>query len=116
MLSKIIDYFNSTVDINNQDDNIITEYKLEQNYPNPFNPTTTIKYSIPPSTEHYSVQHTTLKIYDILGREVAILVNELQQSGNYQVIFDASNLASGIYFYKLIHGIFVGSKKMILLQ
>ena len=116
LLSKIIDYFNSTVDINNQDDNIITEYKLEQNYPNPFNPTTTIKYSIPPSTEHYSVQHTTLKIYDILGREVAILVNELQQSGNYQVIFDASNLASGIYFYKLIHGIFVGSKKMILLQ
>ena len=116
LLSKIIDYFNSTVDINNKDDNVITEYKLEQNYPNPFNPTTTIKYSIPPSSEHYSVQNTTLKIYDILGREVATLVNEMQKSGNYQVIFDASNLASGIYFYKLINGNFVGNKKMILLQ
>jgi len=116
LISQIITFFNSTVDINNIEDNIVKEYKLEQNYPNPFNPSTTIKYSIPRSTELHSVKNTTLKVFDILGREVATLINEVQKSGNYEVNFDASNLSSGIYFYKLQNGIFADTKKMILLQ
>jgi hypothetical protein len=85
-------------------------YSLSQNYPNPFNPTTTISYSI---KENDLVQ---LKVYDILGREVAVLVNEDQKSGSYQITFNASNLPSGIYFYKLTSGNFTETKKLILLK
>jgi len=97
-------------------ENLPSEYSLEQNYPNPFNPSTTIQYSIPRSTEYYSVSQTTLKVYDILGREVATLVNEKQNAGNYEVNFNAKNLSSGIYYYRLKSGSFVESKKMILLK
>jgi len=96
--------------------NIYHSFHLEQNYPNPFNPSTTIKYSIPRSTEFYSVPQTTLKVYDILGSEVATLVNEKQNAGNYEVNFNAKNLSSGIYYYRLKTGSFVESKKMILLK
>ena len=92
------------------------EYLLSQNYPNPFNPSTTIRYSIPRSTEYYNVPQTTLKIYDILGREVATLVNETQKAGKYQVNFNASNLSSGIYYYTLQSGNFKESKNMIFLK
>ena len=85
-------------------------YRVYQNYPNPFNPTTTIKYQI--STSGI----VSLKVYDILGREVAILVNEEKPAGSYEVVFTASSLASGIYFYKLQTGLFVETKKMILLK
>jgi len=102
-------------DVDDDDLNNI-KFSLSQNYPNPFNPSTTIKYSIPRSTEFNSVAQTTLKIYDILGREVATLVNKQQQAGNYEVNFNANNLSSGIYFYKLQSGSFVESKKMILLK
>jgi len=100
------------------DDNNLNNIKfnLSQNYPNPFNPSTTIKYSIPRSTEFYSVARTTLKIYDILGREVATLVNKQQQAGNYEVNFNANNLSSGIYFYKLQSGSFTKSMKMLLIK
>ncbi len=93
-------------------------YRLYQNYPNPFNPSTTITYAIPTSeTLHaMSQQLVQLKIYDILGREVATLVNEKQQPGNYAVTFNANGLSSGIYYYQLRSGNLVQTKKMILLK
>ena len=84
------------------------EYVLYQNYPNPFNPSTTINYSIK------SAGLVTLKVYDILGTEVATLVNERKEPGNYDVTFNAANLPSGIYVYMLISGNFLDSKKLIL--
>lgn len=91
---------------------------LEQNYPNPFNPSTIIQYSIPNvETRHTSFQqNVTLKIYDILGRAVVTLVDKEQKPGCYEVIFDGSNLNSGIYFYQLLVGSFAQSRKMILLK
>ncbi len=87
-----------------------TEFSLEQNYPNPFYPTTMIRFKIS------DVLFTILKIYDILGREIAILVNEEKPPGSYEVEFDGANLTSGIYFYQLKAGNFVETKKMILLK
>jgi len=84
------------------------EFSLSQNYPNPFNPTTTIKYAVPKTSL------ITLKIYDVLGREIETLVNNVQNSGIYSVQFDAAKLSSGVYFYTLQAGDFVITKKMIL--
>ncbi len=93
------------------------EFILKQNYPNPFNPSTTIEYSIPNvETLHVTSLHVSLKIYDVLGREIATLVNQKQAPGNFSVKFDASSLPSGIYFYTLRAGNFVATKKMILLK
>jgi len=83
---------------------------LKQNYPNPFNPTTNIGYRISDR------EFVTLKVFDILGNEVAILINEEKPAGSYELEFDASGLPSGIYFYKLNSGGFVETKKMILLK
>lgn len=107
-------------DISGEADLVYT-FSLGQNYPNPFNPTTKIKYTIPsviatPLERGRQSQFVTLKIYDVLGNEAAVLVNEVQAAGNYEVEFDASNLSSGIYFYKLVSGSFVETKKMILLR
>jgi predicted outer membrane repeat protein/parallel beta-helix repeat protein len=88
----------------------ITEYSLEQNYPNPFNPTTSIKYQVANNG------NVTLKVYDMLGREVGTLVNETLQSGIYTVEFNASQLASGVYIYKLRAGDYVSVKKLMLLK
>jgi parallel beta-helix repeat protein len=87
-----------------------TEYTLYQNYPNPFNPITTIKYDLPNTSD------VSLVIYDILGRKVKELVNTKQQAGRYEVQFNASNLASGVYIYQLIAEKYINSKKMILLK
>ena len=84
------------------------EFSLSQNYPNPFNPTTTIKYAVPKTSL------ITLKIYDVLGREIETLVNNVQNPGIYSVQFDAAKLSSGVYFYTLQAGDFVITKKMIL--
>ena len=84
-----------------------TEFALEQNYPNPFNPSTTFKYEIPKES------YITLKVYDILGREVATLVNGQQKAGYYEIDWNASNNSSGVYFYKIQAGGFVDTKKMI---
>ena len=93
------------------------DYKLYQNYPNPFNPTTTIKYSIPVKTRHgASLQRVTLKVYDLLGREIETLVNEEKLPGNYEVKFDGSNLTSGVYFYRLQAGSFSETKKFVLMK
>ena len=86
------------------------EFALEQNYPNPSNPATTINYSIP------EAGNVEMKVYDILGNEVATLVNEAKAPGNYSAVFDASSLASGIYIYTLRANNFVQTKKMILMK
>jgi len=91
-----------------------TKYELTQNYPNPFNPSTKIKYSIP--NVGSGLAQTVLKVYDVLGNEVAILVNEYKPAGSYEVTFDASSLSSGIYFYKLHSGTFFETKKMLLIK
>ena len=87
-----------------------TSFELSQNYPNPFNPSTTISYTVPAETQ------VSLVVYDIMGKEVAKLVNERQAAGNHQVEFDASSLSSGTYFYKLTAGEFISVKKMVLLK
>lgn len=92
------------------DKTIPNEFSLAQNYPNPFNPSTTISFTIPQS------EFVTLKVYDILGREVATLVNENLTAGNHTYNFDASKLTSGVYFYKLQTGKFSETKKMILMK
>ncbi len=98
---------------------IPVEFELKQNYPNPFNPSTTIRYSIPAVGKGHAPS-VRLIVYDILGREVATLVNKEQSPGNYSVQFDASSarggLTSGMYIYKLSTGGFVSVKKMILLK
>ncbi len=87
------------------------EFHLKQNYPNPFNPTTTISYSLPKS------DFVTLKIYDLLGKEVLALVNEFQEAGTHSIDFDASKLSSGAYLYPLRSGEeFVETKKMLLIK
>ncbi|MBI9072657.1 MAG: T9SS type A sorting domain-containing protein [Melioribacteraceae bacterium] len=92
-------------------------YSLKQNYPNPFNPATVIEYSIP-SAATRGGESVQLKVYDILGNEIAMLVNKVQSAGSYKVEFDTSryNLASGIYFYQIQCGSFVNTKKMMLLK
>ncbi len=89
---------------------LVIEYSLEQNYPNPFNPSTTINYQIPKDG------FVTLKIYDVLGKEIKTLVNEEKTIGRYQVSFNATDLATGVYIYKIQVNDFVSTKKMILLK
>jgi hypothetical protein len=85
-------------------------YFLQQNYPNPFNPTTTIKYQIP------ELSFVTIKVYDVLGSEIATLINEEKPVGSYEVEFNAPSLPCGIYFYRLQAADFVETKKMVLLR
>ena len=85
-------------------------YALAQNYPNPFNPSTKINFSI------QKAGMVTLKIYNILGQEVATLVNTELKAGTYSSVFDASRLSSGVYFYSIHAGDFVQAKKMMLLK
>ena len=94
---------------------IPNQFVLHQNYPNPFNPTTKIKFDIPPS-KGASGMITRLAIYDALGREVAVLVNEQLSPGTYEVIWDASSYPSGVYFYKLIAQGYSETKKMVLVK
>jgi glucuronoarabinoxylan endo-1,4-beta-xylanase len=87
-----------------------TTYSLHQNFPNPFNPSTTISYDLPTRSV------VTLKIFNVLGQEVATLVNGEVQAGRHQVQWDARRLSSGVYFYRLQAGKFVENKKMTLLR
>ena len=86
------------------------EYSLDQNYPNPFNPTTTISYSIPADN------FVSIKLYDVLGNEVITLVNEQKQAGKYEMLFNASSIASGVYYYQINSGTFTQTRKLMLLK
>ena len=87
-------------------------YVLEQNYPNPFNPSTTIRFGLPAGLD--GIPFAILKVYDVLGREIATLVNDKLEAGTYSATFETSGLASGIYFYRLTAGKYVETKRMIL--
>lgn len=100
----------SAVGISDDKKIIIDEFKLEQNYPNPFNPLTSIRYSIPKAA------FVSIKIYNLVGEEIATIVNEVKSAGNYQIKFNALGLTNGIYFYKLQAGNFTETKKMVLLK
>ena len=106
----LANYFRVLTDVNDKENSIPNKFGLSQNYPNPFNPTTRIKYEIS------SKEQVILKVYDILGREVTTLVNKEQLAGKYEVTFNASNLASGIYLYVLKAGAFYQAKKLVLLK
>ena len=95
--------------VNNQG-NILLSFKLYQNYPNPFNPVTSIDYTVPKSN------FVTLRVYNLLGEEVSTLVNEVKQSGKYEVKFNGSDLTSGVYFYQMKAGNFSDTKKFILMK
>ncbi|MCH6575166.1 MAG: T9SS type A sorting domain-containing protein [Bacteroidetes bacterium] len=92
------------------ENNLPFDFSLAQNYPNPFNPTTKIQYAIS------NRQFISLNVYDVLGNEISVLVNEEKPSGTYEVEFDASQLPSGVYMYRLTAGNFSSSKKLILLK
>lgn len=102
--------FDPLTELYEKSDSLPVEFILYQNYPNPFNPSTTIYFSLP------QYQFVTLKIYDILGREISTLINEEKQPGNYKETFDGSNLSSGVYYYQMKAGKFVETKKLILLK
>ena len=91
------------------------EYKLEQNYPNPFNPSTKIKFSIPAVGQRLAFD-VKLIVYDILGKEIATLVNEKLQAGTYEVPFSIDQYSSGVYFYKIIAGDFTDTKRMLMIK
>jgi hypothetical protein len=97
-----------TTDVGDGDGGNASAFRLEQNYPNPFNPSTTIAFVVP------TASHVTLKIYDILGRDVATLINGAMTAGGHQVTFDASNIAAGMYIYRLQAGEFSTSRKLLL--
>ncbi len=109
---------NVVSDVDDNENNVPVKFELSQNYPNPFNPTTNITYVIARSeATRQSIGVTVqLKVYDMLGREVATLVNKKQSPGKYSVQFDASGLPSGVYFYTLRAGDFVQTRKMVLLK
>jgi len=110
VMERILDYFDLGTDIEDEIVELPVNFELKQNYPNPFNPSTKIKYNIP------SQGYVVIKVFDSLGRIVAELVNEEKSPGNYSVEFNASNLASGVYFYNLISGQFSDTKKMMLIR
>lgn len=111
-----VEILDTAIVSSSSDENLIPpEIELAQNYPNPFNPSTLINFNIPKE------MHVSLKVYDVLGREVVTLVNEIKSIGSYSVKFDASSIAgagitSGIYYYRLIAGDFSETKKMVLMR
>jgi hypothetical protein len=115
--SEVNDLYNQVTSVENDAgrDKLLTEFDLFQNYPNPFNPTTKIKYAIPQTSD------VVIKIYDVLGNEIAVLINEEKPVGTFEVEFNSHsssvrNLPSGVYFYQLRAGEFIQSKKMLLIK
>jgi CubicO group peptidase (beta-lactamase class C family) len=109
ILNLLCDYAQDITEVD-EISNQISDFYLEQNFPNPFNPSTNIKYSVPQSS------HVQIKVYDVLGNEIETLVNEEKPSGTYELTWNAVNLPSGVYFYRLKAGSFVETRKMILLK
>ena len=93
-----------------EDELLANDFELKQNYPNPFNPSTRINFAIPNSS------FVNLKVYDVIGNEIATLVSEEKQAGNYEIDFDATGLPGGIYFYQIKSGSFIETRKMTLLK
>ncbi|NOS86392.1 MAG: T9SS type A sorting domain-containing protein [Ignavibacteria bacterium] len=112
---KTIDMGGPILNLTGNSTNIPNFLSLSQNYPNPFNPQTKIKFAVPSNVKDQTT-NVKLVIYDLLGREVTTLVNEELKPGTYEADWDASNYSSGVYFYKLIAGDFVETKKMILMK
>jgi len=108
--ARIKVFFENNTTGGDNNSNLPISYNLSQNYPNPFNPVTKINFAIPKQG------YVNLKIYDMLGREVKTLMNEVKTPGNYSIDFNASNLSSGIYFYKLQVNDFVNIKKMVVIK
>lgn len=121
-LKEIADLYDISTTVDETTNSVPSAFELFQNYPNPFNPSTKIRYSIPSNQGLVNLGGdergglVTLKIYDVLGNEIAALVNEEKSAGSYEVEFDASKFSSGVYFYKLQAGEFVQTKKMIYLR
>ncbi len=109
-LRTLLQYWKSNVMSVHGEENVPKEFSLEQNFPNPFNPSTEISYELPKSG------HVSLKIYDMLGKEAATVVDEVKSAGRYQVRFDATKLSSGMYFYRLRSGEFMKTRKMLLVR
>ena len=104
-------YFSTMIsDVREVENSFPSDFVLEQNYPNPFNPATNIRFSLPEANQ------VTLRVYDLLGQEVATLVNQFMNAGTFEVSFDASNLPTGIYTYSLTAGNFNSVKKMMLIK
>ena len=114
MMAQVINLFlfgaSQITAVNEKPGNLNNSFSLSQNYPNPFNPVTTIHFMIPKS------ELVTIKVYDTLGKAVATLVNETKNAGEYNVSFNTSHLASGVYFYRITAGEFIDTKKMVLVK
>jgi Secretion system C-terminal sorting domain len=106
---------NITSTVNDNLNVLPNDFILYQNYPNPFNPSTKIKYTIPDAGTS-KMQFVQLKVYDVLGNEIATLINEYKSSGSYEIEFNATELSSGVYFYQLRAGGFVDTKKIMLIK
>ncbi len=118
-LFEIVVHSTTPTAIRMLDSKIPKEYSLSQNFPNPFNPTTSIRFSLSPNPSPLGRGEgvrVSLKVYDVLGKEVAILVNETKEAGSYSVNFSTTHLSSGVYYYKLTAGSFVDTKKMIVMK
>jgi hypothetical protein len=105
-----LNWFRGTVDVSEKPQTIPVTYALEQNYPNPFNPSTSFNYVVG------KAGFVSIKVYDLLGREVATLVNEFKQVGTYPATWNAANIGTGVYFYKMQSGLFDATKKMVLMK
>jgi hypothetical protein len=103
-------YIAAVTSVHQSESSIPLKFQLFHYYPNPFNPTTTIRFSLPQRS------HVTLKVFDVLGREVATLVNGELKTGQHSVVFDAKILPNGVYFYRLTAGPFVQQQKMIVVK
>jgi hypothetical protein len=108
-LSNGLYIYQRVTGVNNEQSNH-SAMELLQSYPNPFNPTTTIRYQLT------SLAHVTLSVFDLLGREVATLVDDMEEPGEKRATFDGSALASGVYFYRLRAGDFVQTRKLVLVR
>jgi hypothetical protein len=108
---KVIEWLSSPTNVEQESSgNLPVEFALLQNYPNPFNPVTTIKFSVP------ELSPVTIKVFDVLGNEVSVILDEVKPAGNYKVNYDASESSSGIYFYQMKAGNFISVKKMSILK
>ena len=106
----MIESGSNVVSVGNEKHPVVDQFALRQNYPNPFNPSTKFSFSLP------SKSFTTLKVFDLIGREVATIVNEEMQAGNYSKQWVAQGLSSGVYFYRLQAGKYIETRKLILLK